>query len=88
MPERTLRKIVAELHERLERSPELDPETQGALRRAADEINETLDEQGANGLAGELRARLSDALTRFEGSHPKLTESVKRLVDQLAEMGI
>ena len=28
------------------------------------------------------------ALTEFEGSHPKLTETVKRLIDQLWEMGI
>jgi hypothetical protein len=88
MPERTLRNILAELHERLERSADLDEATLSALRQAADNIRETLDEQGESGLVGEMRDRLSEALVRFEGSHPKLTESVKRLVDQLAEMGI
>lgn len=88
MRERTLKNILAELNERLERSADLDETTLSELRRTADEIRDTLDEHGASGLAGELRVRLSDALARFEGSHPKLTESVKRLVDQLAEMGI
>ncbi len=88
MPERTLRQILEDLHERLERSPELDDETRSALRRAADDIRGALDPSDASEMAGDLRDRLSDALTRFEGSHPKLTESVKRLVDQLAEMGI
>jgi hypothetical protein len=88
MPERNLRTILDELRDRLERSPDLDPETLSALQRTGAEIRETLEEQGASGLVADMRGRLSDALTRFEGSHPKLTETVKRLVDQLAEMGI
>jgi len=83
-----MRQILEELHRRLEQSPEVDEETRSALRRTAEDIRDVLDETGPAGLGGEVRERLADALARFEGSHPLLTESVKRLVDQLAEMGI
>jgi len=88
MPERTLREILDELHGRLEHSEDLDPRAREALRETAAEIQETLEASGSDGLYGELRDRLSEALARFEGEHPRLAETVRRLVDQLWEMGI
>ncbi len=88
MPERDLRDILTELHEQLEQATELDEDTRAALRGTAEEIRSTIEGAGAEQIESGLRERLSDALARFEGSHPRLTESVKRLVDQLAELGI
>jgi predicted nuclease with TOPRIM domain len=73
--------LVRELHQLLESAEELDAESRGALRAAAEEIDETLE---GNSTLDALRNRIE----RFEGSHPTLTEAVRRLVDQLAEMGI
>ncbi len=73
--------LVAELHQLLASSDELDEASREALRAAADEIDETLE---GDSTLGALRERIE----RFEGSHPTLTEAVRRLVDQLAEMGI
>ena len=73
--------LVRELHQLLESAEDLDAESQGALRAAAEEIDETLE---GNSTLDALRNRIE----RFEGSHPTLTEAVRRLVDQLAEMGI
>ena len=85
MPERALRKILEDLHRSLEETGDLDPEARDALRATANEIQEALEaERGETSLSD----RFSDSLTRWEGSHPKLTEVVRRLVDQLSEMGI
>ena len=89
-PSRTLPQIVEELHRALEASPDLDSGVRSALQEAMGEIRSALDESddSPGDLSESLRERLSEALNRFEGSHPRLTETVKRLVDQLSEIGI
>lgn len=77
-----LRGILGELHQVLESAEDLDDSSRDALRGAVDEIQSALDAD-ASQLAG-LRERIE----RFEGSHPRLTEVVRRIVDQLSEMGI
>ena len=79
------RKVTAlldELHQVLESAEDLDDASRDALRTAAGEIQATLDDEGSS--LDLLRERLE----RFEESHPTLTEAVRRVVDQLAEMGI
>ena len=79
------RKVTAlldELHQVLESAEDLDDASRDALRAAAGEIQATLDDEGSS--LDLLRERLE----RFEESHPTLTEAVRRVVDQLAEMGI
>jgi predicted nuclease with TOPRIM domain len=74
-------KLVRELQQLLESAEDLDESSRDALRTAADEIDETL--EGESTLDA-IRERIE----RFEGSHPTLTEAVRRVVDQLADMGI
>jgi len=85
MPERKLTQIVNELTGRLDEEADLDEKSRDALRGAAASIRSALasEEPTDSQLAG-LRERLE----RFEGAHPALTEVVRRLVDQLSEMGI
>jgi hypothetical protein len=79
MPDR-LATILDELHAELESAQDLDDASRDALRAAAAEIKESLDVDRGSQL---------DALReRIEGSHPRITEVLRRLVDQLAEMGI
>lgn len=78
-----LRGILGELHQVLESAEDLDDSSRDALRGAVDEIQSALDADGDSQLAG-LRERIE----HFEGSHPRLTEVVRRIVDQLSEMGI
>jgi predicted nuclease with TOPRIM domain len=77
--------ILEELHRVLESARDLDDEAREALRAAAADIRQALDE--GSGAASQLDA-LRTRIERFEGEHPRLTEAVRRLVDQLAEMGI
>ena len=88
MSQRSLRAILDELHERLERSSDLDPASQDALREAARDIRAALDDEPDADPWNALRDRIARALERFEGEHPRLTDTVRRLVDQLSEMGI
>ena len=88
MPERSVSTVLDELHELLERAEDLDAGDRDALRTAATEIRSAVDrgldgEQDSGQLAG-LRSRIE----RFETSHPTLTETLRRLIDQLSEMGI
>lgn len=78
-----LRGILGELHQVLESAEDLDDSSRDALRGTVDEIQSALDAEGVLQLSG-VRARIE----RFEGSHPRLTEVVRRIVDQLSEMGI
>jgi uncharacterized membrane protein YccC len=92
MDERSLQSILDELHQNLETADDLDQETRAALQATAQEIQSALDlcaesSDGAD-LSSGLRKRISGSLSRFEESHPRLTEVLRRLVDQLAEMGI
>jgi hypothetical protein len=92
MSERSLRGVLAELHETLEGARDLDPSSRAALREAAEEIRDALDRAEARDERAELSegvsSRLSEALGRFEESHPSLTEVLRRLVDQLSDLGI
>jgi predicted nuclease with TOPRIM domain len=86
MPERSLRKILDELGELLEDPEELDEESRQALRDAAGEIESALESKDFS-LEAPLAA-LRERIGRFETSHPRITETIRRLVDQLSEMGI
>jgi hypothetical protein len=85
MPEKKLQEILDDLRRNLENSPDLDPDERAALAETSDEIRAAL---GADAWDGSLGARLSESLSRFEGAHPRLTETLRRLVDQLSDMGI
>lgn len=86
MSDRELRATLADLHAQLEASEPLDPALRDELRRTVAEIESHLGGQAADGHSfGERLARL---VQRFEGSHPRLAESVNRVVHGLAELGI
>jgi len=61
-------------------------------RRAAQEIRSALAVEGRVATPGEapesLVDQLNDALERFEGSHPRLTQLVGRIADSLSDIGI
>lgn len=87
-PKRTLTEILNELHESLERSPELADEARDALRGAASDIREALDQDEAPEREVSIADQLNAALERFEGQHPKLTAVVGRVADALSDLGI
>jgi hypothetical protein len=51
-----------------------------------DEIRQTLDDDQTDSVG--LGARLANAASQFEHSHPTITNTIGRIADMLAQMGI
>ena len=82
-----LARRLAELQAELERTQSVDPRARELLeqvRRNIEAVLERSDEAGH----GSLRARLEAAIEHFETSHPVLTATMGRVMDQLANLGI
>jgi hypothetical protein len=80
-----LREQLAALHAALQRADSLDEESRAQLREVMDDIRLTL-ERGHR--SESLTGRLREAVDRFEGTHPALTEAAGRVIDALANLGI
>jgi hypothetical protein len=89
MPERSrsLAEILDELHEALESAPEIGEPGRVALRKAAEDIREALDQPEAE-RSESLADQLTAAVERFEVAHPQLTGIVGRIADALSDLGI
>jgi hypothetical protein len=82
-----LERHLAELHAELARTRSLDPDSRELLedvRRDIEAVLERSDERRRSG----LRERLESAIQHFEESHPVLTATMGRVIDQLANLGI
>ena len=82
-----LERRLSELHAELERTQSVDPESRELLehvRRDIETVLERSDEPGRRSLRGRLEA----AIEHFETSHPVLTATMGRVMDQLANLGI
>ncbi len=83
---RNLREQLRTLREQLAAEQSLDAEQVVLLRRAADEIEETLERSDVNShdLAEQMR---NDSLS-FSETHPVLVQTIGRIADLLSQMGI
>lgn len=81
-----LEEALQQLHTALDSVESLEPDEAERLRQAAREIGETLDESNVDS-AG-LARRLHEQTEAFQESHPVLTQTVGRIADMLAQMGI
>jgi len=82
-----LERHLGELHAELARTQSVDPRSRELLadvRRDIENVLARSDESGQR----TLRARLESAIEHFEASHPVLTETMGRVIDQLANLGI
>ena len=83
---RRLKQTLAELHRDLEDTEQVDDALRDELRATAREIEALLDAQRES--EEPVSERLRELALRFEGTHPRLAETVNRLVLGLAELGI
>ncbi len=81
-----LEETLRELHEILADEQDLTEEDKRRLREAAEEIQQTLDDESVD--SATLAQRLVESTRRFRDTHPLLTNTVGRLADLLAQMGI
>ncbi|MCG8649337.1 MAG: DUF4404 family protein [Pirellulales bacterium] len=83
---RDLIETLDDLHQQLAHIQDLDEEEVRRLRESVEEIQQSLDQSDVSS-AG-LAKRLQEASDRFQQSHPVLTQTVGRVADMLAQMGI
>jgi len=81
---------LQELHEELDRSESLDPESRRLLVELKGDIEDLLGESDAPDpdAPESLDERLRNSIIHFEGTHPALTVAINRVVDALAAMGL
>lgn len=80
--EETIRQLRAEL----ENTEHMDASEAAELQRALDEISSSLDKPETS--SASLAEMLNEQTRAFQKSHPVLTQTVGRLADMLAQMGI
>ena len=85
-PDQKLNAVLEDLRELLESADDLDASEREALGAAAVEIQDALDAE--EDTVSQLSAMVRERVERFGGEHPRLAEVIRRLVDQLSEMGI
>ena len=90
MQQHELTDKLAQLHNELSRSDDVDPETLELLRKLTGDIDRLLKRPSSalSTEAGPVSHRLRDLMLRFESEYPQLSESVGKVADALAAMGI
>jgi hypothetical protein len=91
MEQRELVETLAKLHAELSNSDQVDPATLESLRTLTADLQRLLDRPSAGGAPAEVRpaARgLRDLLLEFEADHPQLSDTLGKVADALAGMGI
>ncbi len=88
----TLRRTLDELREQLEAASEVDEAVRAELEAAMNHVRQQLDGVGEEGAGPDIHRsfveRLSRAAEEFEGSHPRLTGALGRVLNALADLGI
>jgi Domain of unknown function (DUF4404) len=89
MDKERLLKTIDELRAEVSRTERVDPETLAALENAMRDVQRQLEKCGPQPPADiePASSGLKDALLRFEAEHPRLSDSVGKVADALAEMG-
>ena len=85
-----LQATLRQLHDELSQAESVNPETLARLRTVTDDIQRALDErneESSSGVESEAES-LKDLLLKFEADHPQLTNTIGRVADALAAMGI
>lgn len=81
-----LDETLQQLRAQLANLDSLSPAQREQLQATVNEIEQSLDQHDVS--SHSLATRLSDATAEFQESHPSLTNSVGRIADMLAQMGI
>jgi predicted component of type VI protein secretion system len=82
-----LERHLADLHAELARTRSVDPASRELLEGVRRDIESVL-ERSDEPRRSSLRERLEAAIGHFEESHPVLTATMGRVIDQLANLGI
>jgi hypothetical protein len=89
MDKQQLRAQLEQLHAELAQVENLDSTEAAMLRDLAGDIREILEREETHpGHYTGLGERLKEAVARLEASHPRVTDVMRQVIDQLAYLGI
>jgi NAD-specific glutamate dehydrogenase len=89
MDKQQLREQLEQLHAELAQVETLDGTDAEMLRHLASDIREILEREETHaGHYSGLGEQLKEAVARLEASHPRTTEAMRQVIDQLAYLGI
>jgi len=89
-----LQRLLENLHEELNKHPNLDPRTLDSLKVLSDDIAQALtrkterSEDESVEASDSLSTRIQDWLTDFEILYPQPTKAISTFAEGLADMGI
>jgi hypothetical protein len=90
MDKQRLLQTLAELRAEVAQAQSVDPETAELLESAMRDLQNELDKRGVKASTDiePASSGLKDALLKFESEHPQLSDSVGKVADALAALGI
>lgn len=88
MPRQQLNDMLQRLHRELEHADSVSGPQRELLREITDDIDRLLGEAEPGDEAHGLGERVTEAVGRFEQSHPNIAFALRRVVDALGRMGI
>jgi hypothetical protein len=90
MDDSELRQTLEKLHQELEQTDDLDDESRQRLQHLMGDIRTALDREGPSPTEHyqSLGDQLTDAIWRYEISHPSLTAALRHALDILSGAGI
>jgi hypothetical protein len=85
-----LQSLLESLHRELASLDKVDDRTKQLLAQVTDDVRDVLEraESAAEEEVAASQANVRSAIEEFEAEHPKLAETLGRLADGLANMGI
>jgi hypothetical protein len=83
MTDNPLKQQLQQLHQQLQQSPALDPDTLGLLEQIAVDIESLGDKDSAD-----LSDRIQQQAVEFEQEHPTLSSILHEIVNVLGRIGV
>ncbi len=88
MTEKSLKTLLNELQELLEKTDQIDPETRKLVRDLDDEVNRLLDPDSGEDDFDSVVDHAKSVETRFAVDHPVAERFLREIIDALSKVGI
>jgi len=88
MNEKSLRELLNSLHEVLENTEKVDPETLELVRELDEDINRLVENGSAEDEFDNVVDRAKSVETRFAVDHPVAERFLREIIDALSRVGI
>jgi hypothetical protein len=88
MNDKSLKELLGKLHEALENTDKVDPETLVLVRELDEDINRLVESGSSEGEFDNVVDRAKSVETRFAVDHPVAERFLREIIDALAKVGI